>query len=128
MATLQFGHAEPILVVADLDRAVAYYTDVLGFRNADWAMSDFTCVSRDGVAIYLTTAPQGRPGAWAYVGISDVAAYLEEISPRGAHIRSPLRNYPWAAEIVVEDPDGNVLRFGSDPIENLPFDTAPVGS
>jgi len=128
MSSLHFGHAEPILVVEDLDRAVAYYTDILGFRNADWAMADFTCVSRGGVMIYLTTAPQGRPGAWAYVGISDVAAYLEEIEPKGARIRSGLRNYPWAAEIVVEDPDGNVLRFGSDPLVDRPFDTAPVGA
>jgi len=128
MPELHFGHAEPILVVDNLDRAVAYYTEVLGYRNADWAMVDFTCVSRGGVMIYLTTAPQGRPGAWAYVGISDVSVYLEEIEPKGARIRSRVRNYPWAAELVVEDPDGNVLRFGSDPIDSLPFDNAPVGS
>jgi len=30
-------------------------------------------------------------------------------------IRSEPANLPWALEMQVEDPDGNVLRFGSDP-------------
>jgi hypothetical protein len=29
-------------------------------------------------------------------------------------------NYPWALEIQVEDPDGNILRIGSEPMENEP--------
>lgn len=123
---VRFERADPILVVRDLPKAVAYYTEVLGFRNADWAMSDFTCVSRDGAQIYVTTAHQGRPGAWAWVGISDVAAYRAEIAPRGARIRGEIRNYPWAAELLVEDLDGNVLRFGSEPVEHLPFATESV--
>ena len=123
---VRFEHADPILVVTDLDRAVAYYEEVLGFGNADWAMSDFTCVSRDGAQIYLTTARQGRPGAWAWVGVSDVASYLSEIAPKGAKVRLGIRNHPWAAEILVEDLDGNVLRFGSEPLLDRPFDTDPV--
>jgi len=26
-------------------------------------------------------------------------------------------NFPWAKEMHVEDPDGNVIRFGSEPDE-----------
>ena len=36
-------------------------------------------------------------------------------TPRGAPIRLPPTNFSWALEIQVEDPDGNVLRFGSEP-------------
>ena len=25
-------------------------------------------------------------------------------------------NYPWALEFQIEDPDGNVIRFGSEPL------------
>jgi len=28
----------------------------------------------------------------------------------------PLTNHSWALEFQVEDPDGNVLRFGSEPV------------
>ncbi len=34
---------------------------------------------------------------------------------RGVGIRLPPTNYSWALEMQVEDPDGNVLRLGSEP-------------
>jgi catechol 2,3-dioxygenase-like lactoylglutathione lyase family enzyme len=34
---VHFEHANPILRVADMGRALRYYTEVLGFANADWA-------------------------------------------------------------------------------------------
>jgi hypothetical protein len=30
-------------------------------------------------------------------------------------IRTPLQNFSWAYEFTVDDPDGQVLRFGSAP-------------
>jgi len=36
-------------------------------------------------------------------------------SANGAHIRSPPQNFDWAYEFQVEDPDGPVLRIGSEP-------------
>jgi len=37
-------------------------------------------------------------------------------------VRQPPCNYPWALEIHVEDPDGHILRFGSEPLTDRPFD------
>ena len=34
---------------------------------------------------------------------------------KGARIRDAPQNYPWAYEFSVEDPDGHVLRIGSEP-------------
>jgi hypothetical protein len=34
---------------------------------------------------------------------------------RGVAIRMPLTNHSWALEFQVEDPDGNVIRFSSEP-------------
>ena len=34
----------------------------------------------------------------------------------GVKIRMAPTNYPWALEMHVEDPDGNVIRFGSEPL------------
>jgi predicted enzyme related to lactoylglutathione lyase len=114
-ARTQFEHANPILNVADLARSVAYYVDVLGFTNADWGGKDFTCVSRDGASIYLSEGDQGHPGTWVWVGVGDVEELHAEYKQSGARILQPPENFPWACEMKVGDPDGHVLRFGSDP-------------
>jgi len=36
-------------------------------------------------------------------------------------VRHPPTNYPWALEMQVEDPDGNVLRIGSEPKAGEPY-------
>ena len=117
MARTTFEHADPILRVADMARSLRYYVDVLGFTNAEWGGDDFTCVSRDGANIYLCEGDQGHPGTWVWVGVGDVDALFEEYSKAGATILHPPEHFPWATEMKVSDPDGHVLRFGSDPKE-----------
>jgi catechol 2,3-dioxygenase-like lactoylglutathione lyase family enzyme len=105
----------PILRVADIAASLRFYVDVLGFANAPWGGADFTCVSRDGASIYLCRGDQGRGGAWIWVGVQDVAVLHAALIARGVAIRKPPTKHPWALEMELEDPDGNVLRLGSDP-------------
>lgn len=121
--TTKFECSTPILCVADMAASVRYYVDVLGFSNADWGNGDFTCVNRDRAGIYLCRGGQGGPGTWVWVGIEDVAALFDEYTARGARILHPPRNFAWALEMKVEDPDRHVLRFGSEPRADLPFET-----
>ena len=118
----KFEHAVPILRVSNMAASVSYYTEVLGFANAEWGSNDFTAVSRDVASIYLCRGSQGQSGTWVWVGVEDVRALYQEYIQSGARVRHPPRNYPWALEIHVEDPDGHVLRFGSEPIVDRPFD------
>ncbi len=111
----RFEHANPILNVANLARSVRYYVDILGFSNAEWGGDDFTCVTRDGASIYLSEGDQGQPGTWVWLGVEDTEALYDEYSQSGATILQPPENFPWACEMKVGDPDGHVLRFGSDP-------------
>jgi catechol 2,3-dioxygenase-like lactoylglutathione lyase family enzyme len=113
----RFECANPILSVSDMARSVRYYVDVLGFTNAEWGGDDFTCVTRDDAAIYLSEGDQGHAGTWVWVGVEDVSALYEEYKTGAARIVEPPQNYPWAYEMKVQDPDGHVLRFGSDPKE-----------
>jgi len=103
--------------------SVRYYTETLGFVNAEWGTDDFTAVSRDGAGIYLCQGSQGHPGTWAWIGVADADALYREYVAAGARVRHPPRNYPWALEIHVDDPDGHVLRFGSEPVADRPFDS-----
>ena len=105
----------PILRVEDMEASLRFYVDVLGFEKACWGGEDFTHVSRDGQGIYLCRGGQGRCGAWIWIGVEDVEKLHEEYKARGAAIRLPPTNHSWALEMQVEDPDGNVLRIGSEP-------------
>ena len=117
----KFEHADPILRVNDMAASRKYYVDVLGFTSAEWGNDIFTSVNRDTAGIYLCQGGQGQPGTWVWIGVDDVAALHEEYTASGAKIiRSPA-NYPWAYEMHVEDPNGHILRFGSEPRSDMPF-------
>jgi predicted enzyme related to lactoylglutathione lyase len=119
----RFEHANPILSVRDLARSVAYYVGVLGFTNADWGDDDFTLVTRDTAGIYLCRGDQGKPGTWAWIGVEDVAALHDEYVASGAAIMEAPRSFPWAYEMKITDPDGHVLRFGSEPRTDIPVES-----
>jgi predicted enzyme related to lactoylglutathione lyase len=102
--------------------SVRYYTEALGFVNAEWGTDYFTLLSRDGASIYQCQGSQGHSGTWAWIGVEDVDALYREYAESGANVCHPPRNYPWALEVHVEDPDGHILRFGSEPLANRPFD------
>jgi catechol 2,3-dioxygenase-like lactoylglutathione lyase family enzyme len=123
-APTPFERIEPILRVEKMSASVRYYVEVLGFEAAPWGNDDFSYVGRDGHGIYLCRGGQGRGGAWVWIGVGDVRALHRVYRERGAIIRREPKNEPWALEMQVEDPDGNVLRFGSGP-EPEPY-AAPV--
>lgn len=110
-----FENSQPILRVENMEASLHFYVDLLGFKNASWGTSDFTGVNRDRAGIYLCRQDQGAGKAWIWIGVEDVEPLHEEYKARGVKIRMPPKNFPWALEMHVEDPDGNVLRFGSEP-------------
>jgi catechol 2,3-dioxygenase-like lactoylglutathione lyase family enzyme len=104
----------PILNVADLTASIAFYTRVLGFKS-DWNAGSMASVSRDGRAIMLCQQDQGHAGTWVWIGIENIDPLYDDLLTKGAVIRLKPTNFPWAYEMQVEDPDGHVLRLGSDP-------------
>ena len=103
----------PILRVEDLEASRRYYTQTLGF-SLDWDADGMISVSRDGKSIMLCKGEQGHSGTWLWIGVEDADVFYAEFLARGAHIRSPPENFSWAYEFEVEDPDGHVLRIGSE--------------
>ncbi|MEA3186203.1 MAG: hypothetical protein QOD99_33 [Chthoniobacter sp.] len=114
-----FERIDPILSVTDMAVATSYYIEVLGFTKAPWSNERFGCVSRDGCSIYLASSGHGPLGAYVWVGVEDVDALYRECQASGAMVRATPANYPWARQMEVSDPDGNILRFGSDVKEAL---------
>ena len=69
------------------------------------------------MALTFTSAAQIRvkaaPGSG--LGVEDVELLHQSYLAKGIPIRLPPTTFPWALEMQIEDPDGNVLRIGSDP-------------
>jgi uncharacterized glyoxalase superfamily protein PhnB len=116
----QLCGAQPIFCVADLRASIEYYVKALGFKH-DWGEEVFASVSRDRCHLFLCENDQGHPGAWTWIVVEDADALAAELRERGTAIRHPPTNYYWAYEMQVEDRDGNVLRFGSEPKKGEPF-------
>ena len=122
---IELGGVTPVLRVRDMAASIDYYTRALGFK-VDWGYpaegdSFFASVSRGKCHLFLSVGDQGHPGSWVWIDGVDVEALHEEYRASGARIRNPPTNYTWALEMQIEDPDGNVLRFGSDPKKDEPF-------
>ena len=116
----------PQFLVDDIDVAIAYYRDRLGF-DLDFCYDSFyAAVSRDGFAIHLKCAPKTLADRAhrkqhqhldAYIGVTSATALHDELRSRGALITKPLEAQPWSCiDFYVEDPDGYILCF-SEPTD-----------
>jgi len=107
----------PILRVKSLAASVRYYREVLGF-SLDWGDAEtdsMVSVSQNGQAIMLCQGAQGQPGTWIWIGVDDIAPLFADLERKGVQFLQPPTERPWAYEMQVVDPDGHVLRFGSEP-------------
>ena len=115
MATLR--RAAPIFAVRDLNASMAHYQR-MGFATRAYGGGGYGFATRDHVEIHLGVVPETslRTGA-AYLFVDDAAQLAQEWSTAGVHVHQP-EDTAWGMhEGAVEDPDGNVIRFGS-PIES----------
>jgi catechol 2,3-dioxygenase-like lactoylglutathione lyase family enzyme len=112
----------PVLYVRDMSRSLAFYVHILGFKNAEWGDDNFTSVNRDNTGLYLCKGGQGNPGTWIWIGFDgDIFSLHQQLMSKGVTIKLPPTNFSWAFEMRVEDPDGHILRFGTEPNEKELF-------
>lgn len=124
---LQVEGIIPILRVRNLKASIAWYVGVLGFRE-DWHVPGvMASVSHDRRPLMLREGAQGASGTWVWIGVNDARGWHEHALAHGATISLPLKNFPWALEFHVQDPDGHVLRVGSEPAADPPHDAWPGG-
>jgi predicted lactoylglutathione lyase len=120
-ADIRIENIQPILSVKDIVVSREFYINKLGFEEAEWGDNNFTSISRDNCGIYLCRGEQGNPGTWIWIGFDgDIFSLYNELKEKGVAIRQPPISHPWAMELQIEDPDGHVLRFGTDPVSE-PF-------
>jgi catechol 2,3-dioxygenase-like lactoylglutathione lyase family enzyme len=106
-------YSRPVLFVADLNRALLFYVDALGFKK-DWHSDDGAgnvCqVSRSDCEIILCQDPDRRDRSRLFIeltagGLQDLQRELKARSVTARSVR-------WGYETTqVSDPDGNELFF-----------------
>lgn len=105
----------PRLPVQDVEAALGFYLDSLGF-SLGWKWGTpltHANVCRDTISVDLVRVPPANAGtAMAYVQVARIDAYNAELKARGAPV-SAIGNRDYGMrDFEVVDPDGNRLAFG----------------
>ena len=111
-------------LVDDVDAAIAFYTDNLGFTLQQQMGPAFAIVARDDLSLWLSgpqssaarAMPDGRrpePGGWnrVVVEVDDLEAKVEELKQKGLSFRNEIVTGPGGKQILLEDPAGNVVEL-----------------
>ena len=120
--TRNFMQITPFMHVPELDQALAFFSDVLGFR-VGVRMGDYAYIERDAIGIRLMQnqgengAPPGNRRFAYYIDVRDVDALYAELKPRldtlpQRDVHGPANKSYGQRELLVLAPDGNLLAFG----------------
>ena len=117
-----FIQITPFLHVEDIDRAVTFFTDILGF-TVGLRFEDYAYVHRETVGIRMLQnrgsdgAPPGNRRFAYYIDVRDVDALYAELKPKldtlpPRDVHGPADKPYGQRELLVLAPDGNLIAFG----------------
>jgi len=121
MATVQVRY-----IVNDVDEAIAFYTQRLGFELVMHPAPPFAMLSRGDLRLVLSapnpsggggqSMPDGtrpEPGGWNRfaVEVSDIEATVAELRAAGARFRNDIVTGVGGKQILLEDPSGNPIEL-----------------
>jgi catechol 2,3-dioxygenase-like lactoylglutathione lyase family enzyme len=117
MATIRY-------LVSDVERSTAFYTQTLGFKLEQSMAPAFARVSSKDLVLWLAgpqssaarPMPDGQkpePGGWNrfVVEVDALEPRVEQMKRAGAHFRNEVVTGPGGKQILLEDPDGNVVEL-----------------
>lgn len=119
-------------IVNDVDEAIAFYREHLGFREDMHPAPTFAMMSRGDLRLVLS-APGGgpgggqampdgtlpSPGGWNRfaIEVSDLEGLVERLRRGGARFRNDIVSGVGGKQILVEDPSGNPVELFEPTIE-----------
>lgn len=114
--------------VKDVDRALAFYTERLGFAVQHRAGTQFAAVTRGSLRLVLggpgssgsRALPDGRtqePGGWNRIllYVDDLESEVRALSAAGVRFRNDIESGPGGSQVQIEDPDGNPIELHQPP-------------
>jgi uncharacterized glyoxalase superfamily protein PhnB/catechol 2,3-dioxygenase-like lactoylglutathione lyase family enzyme len=122
-------------IVDDVDAAIDFYRDRLGFDVAFHPAPGFAQLSRDGLNLLLNQPGAGgagraggepEPGGWNRVQLTveDLAATVTKLEQEGTRLRGEPVEGNGGRQAVLEDPSGNPIEL----FEPSPSQVMPVPS
>jgi catechol 2,3-dioxygenase-like lactoylglutathione lyase family enzyme len=109
--------------IADIDRAIAFYTEHLGFTLAQ-RYGPLAIVSRGALHLILSgpgssgsrTMPDGsrqEPGGWNRIVlyVDDLPTLVDQLRAAGTTLRNDVESGPGGTQIQILDPDGNPIEL-----------------
>jgi catechol 2,3-dioxygenase-like lactoylglutathione lyase family enzyme len=110
----------PQLLVTDITRSIAFYTEKLGF-DLDFRYEDFYAgMIKDGHSIHLksgTPSTEERKNKRKnedldlVFSVDGIEALFIQLLNNPVEIIQPLRNMPYGKEFYLVDPDGYIISF-----------------
>ena len=116
----RFRDSFPIVMVADMQRSLGFYRDLLGFelRYAFPSAEDpkFASLSIDGGKLGLGVGDKpvesGSTSIWLYT--DDVDEAVSDLQGAGVPVVAEPADQPWGERVAsVADPDGYVVHIGA---------------
>jgi catechol 2,3-dioxygenase-like lactoylglutathione lyase family enzyme len=111
-------------MVGDVEKSITFYTTLLGFTLISNRAPAFADVSRGDLRLLLSGAtssagramPDGRkpePGGWNRIQliVEDIDGEVARLRAAGAHFRNEVIKGPGGAQVLLEDPSGNVIEL-----------------
>lgn len=111
-------------LVSDVDEAIAFYVERLGFTLATRMGPPFAIVERGGLELWLsgpqTSAarpmPDGtvpEPGGWNRIvlEVDDVVELAGRLRADGVRFRNEPLTGPGGTQVLIEDPSGNPIEL-----------------
>ena len=108
----------------DIDRSIAFYTELLGFELERKAGTAFAMVSRGPLQLVLSgpgssgarPMPDGRqqePGGSnrIIIYVSDLDAQIKKLETAGVQFLNTIEAGPGGKQIQIEDPSGNPIEL-----------------
>ena len=106
----------------DQDRALAFYTEKLGFKlvtdqpfDGKQRWIELRIGSSETRLVLFTTDTGPQPGSSfsGALACDNVERTYEELKGRGVEFQGPPQKQPWGTFAIVKDPDGNQLVLSS---------------
>ena len=108
-----------MLMVEDMERAVRFYTDVMGFRArvaeerwSELAFGDFTLALH--IAVGDGAEGKGQKGRGLSISVVDIEAACREVEAAGGQVINPPQegDFPGLKVALVADTEGNAMELG----------------
>lgn len=113
-----FSRVAPSIYVSDLDRAIRFYRDALGFSMIHLDDPPRRAVVTQGSAVlHLDLHPAKAGSSCTHMMVDDLNAVCAQIDRAGVKLKQPPTVQPWGLrDIAVTDPDGNTFEL-AEPVK-----------